>query len=80
MKFEDWRFDEISREYHLKELKNLLSSDPVLITIKPKLNGALREPISAHKPTPNVLDALRRRINLVTGRCSRLERSMCKLY
>ena len=37
MKFEDWRFDEINREYHLKELKKLLSSDPVLKTIKPTL-------------------------------------------
>ena len=39
VKFEDWQFDDLSREYYLKELKNLLSSDPVLNTIKPKLTG-----------------------------------------
>ena len=52
MKLEDWRLDEISREYHLKELKKLLSSDPVLNTIKPKLTGSLGGPITAPKPTP----------------------------
>ena len=30
VRFEDWRYDETSREYHLKELKKMLSSDPVL--------------------------------------------------
>ena len=66
LKFEDSQFDEISREYHLRELKYLLSSDPVLKAIKPKLTGSLRGPISAPKPTPNVLEALRRLINLIT--------------
>ena len=65
MKFDDWRFDEISREYHLKELKKLLSSDPVLKTTKPKLTGSLRGPISAPKPTSIVLEALRRLVNLL---------------
>ena len=51
MKFEDWRFKVSSREHHLKELKMLLSSDPVIKTIKPKLIGYLRGPISAPKPT-----------------------------
>ena len=54
MIFEDWRFNEIIRERHLKELRKLLSSYPVLKTIKPKLTGSLRGPISAPKPTPNV--------------------------
>ena len=36
VKFEDWRFDDLSREYHFQERKKLLSSDPVLNTIKPK--------------------------------------------
>ena len=65
VKFEDWRFDGISQKYHMKELKKLLSSDPVLKKIKPKLTGLLREPISALKPTPNVLEALRRLMNLL---------------
>ena len=47
--------DEISREYHLKELKMLLSSDPVLQTIEPELTGSIRRPIAAPKHTPNVL-------------------------
>ena len=66
VKFEDWRFNEISRGYHLKELKKLMSIDPVLKTIKPKLTGVLRGMISAHKPTINVLEALRSLINLLT--------------
>ena len=65
MKFEYWRCIEICREYHLKELKKLLSSDPVLKTIKTRLTGSLRGPISAPKPTRNVLEALRRPINLL---------------
>ena len=47
-------------------MKKLLSGDPVLKTIKPKLTGSLRGPIAACKPTPNVLEALRRLINLLT--------------
>ena len=50
----------------MKEPKKLLSSDPVLKTIKPKLTGSLRGPITAPKPTPNVLEALRSLINLLT--------------
>ena len=66
VKFEDWQFDDLIREYHLKELKKLLSSDLLLKTIKPKLTGSLHGPISAPKPAPNVLEALRRLINLLT--------------
>ena len=65
VKFEDCRFDQISRKYHLKELKKLLPSDPVLKTIYLKLTGSLREPIYAPKPTPNVMEVLRRVINLL---------------
>ena len=50
----------------MKELKKLLPSDPVLNTIKSKLTGSVRGPITAPKPTPNVLEALRRLINLLT--------------
>ena len=66
LKFEDWRFDEISRAYHLMELKKLLSSDPVRKTIKPKFTGSLRGPISAPQPTPKVLEKLQRLIYLPT--------------
>ena len=41
VKFADWRFDDLSRGSHLSELKKLLSSDPILKTIKPKLTGSL---------------------------------------
>ena len=50
----------------MKELTKLLSSDLVLKTIKPKMTGSLRGPITAPKPTPNVLEALRRLISLLT--------------
>ena len=66
MKFQDWRFDEIIRSHHLKGLKKLLSSDSVIDSIIPNLTRSLRGPITAPKPTPNVLDALRRLINLLT--------------
>ena len=65
VKFEDWRFDEVRREYHFKLLKKQLSSGRVLKTIKTKLTGSLRGPITAPKQTPNVLESLRRRINLL---------------
>ena len=64
--FKDWRFDDLSRVYRLQDLKKLLSSDRVLKIIKPKLTGSLGGPITAPKPTPNVLEALRRLINLIT--------------
>ena len=38
----------------------------MLKMIKPKLTGSLHGPISAPKPAPNVLEALRRLINLLT--------------
>ena len=50
----------------MKEMKKQLSSDPVQKTNKPKLTGSLRRPITAPKPTPNVLEALRRLLNLLT--------------
>ena len=66
VKFKDWQFDDLSQAYHLMELKKLLSSDPVLKTTKPNLTGSLRGPITAPKPTPNELEALRHLINLPT--------------
>ena len=65
VKFDDWQFNGISREYNLRELKNLLSSNCVLKTIKPKLTGSISGPISVPKPTPNMLEALRRIFNLL---------------
>ena len=64
--FKDWRFDDLSREYRLQDLKKLLSSDRVLKIIKPKLTGSLRRPISAPKLILDVLEAPPRRIKLLT--------------
>uniref|UniRef100_A0AAV1UXT8 Uncharacterized protein n=1 Tax=Peronospora matthiolae TaxID=2874970 RepID=A0AAV1UXT8_9STRA len=47
-------------------MKKLLSSDPVLKTINPKLIELLHRPITAPKPTHTVLEALRSLINLLT--------------
>ena len=44
----------------------VLSNDPVLKMIKPKLTGSICGPISARRPTPNVLEALRSLIYLLT--------------
>ena len=62
----------------MKKLNKILSSDPVLKTIKPKLIGSLRGPISAPKSFPNVLKAHRRLIILLTEAGSVLERLMKK--
>ena len=66
VKFVDCRFNDLIRVYHSQELKRLLSSDPVIKSIKLKMTGSLRGPITAPKPTPNVLEALRRLISLLT--------------
>ena len=44
----------------------MLSSDPVLKTIKPKLTGSLRGTITEPKSTHNVLEAIQRLFNLLT--------------
>uniref|UniRef100_A0AAV1TNQ8 Uncharacterized protein n=1 Tax=Peronospora matthiolae TaxID=2874970 RepID=A0AAV1TNQ8_9STRA len=46
MKMEGWKLDQLAQVYHWKALKNLLSSDPVLQILKPKLIGEIQGPIS----------------------------------
>ncbi|CAI5729121.1 unnamed protein product [Peronospora effusa] len=60
-----WLLDQIEWCFHWKALKDLLSSDPVLMILKPKLIGSLRRPISAPIPTPNQLEAIRRLMELL---------------
>ena len=57
--------EELERCFHQKELKTLLSSDPVLKILKPKLIGLLQGPVSAPVETPNQLEAIRRLLKLL---------------
>ena len=53
--------DRLTEEYHLKILKTLLSSDPVLNILKLKLIGKIQGPISAPATASNTLE----RINVI---------------
>ena len=64
-KAKGWQLDQLEWCFHWKALKDLLSSDPVLKILKPKLIGSLRGPISAPIPTPNQLEAIRRLMELL---------------
>ncbi|CAI5722019.1 unnamed protein product [Peronospora effusa] len=55
-KAKGWQLDQLEWCFHWKALKDLLSSDPVLKILKPKLVGSLRGPIlSSHSDTEPVL-------------------------
>ena len=56
---EDGQVELLEKEYHWKQLKKLLSSDPVLKILKARLIGPLRVPSSVHIPHANRLDAIR---------------------
>ena len=65
LKTERSNMEELERCFHQKELKMLLSGDPVLKIIEPKLIGSLQGPVSAPTKTPNQLEAIRRLMNLL---------------
>ena len=57
-----WQLEQITREFHLQQLKKLFAEDPVLRVLKPKLIGSIQGPVSPPKVTSNQLEALRRLI------------------
>ena len=65
MKFESWKLEQLAAGFHWKDLNSLLSSDPVLKVLRPKLIGSLLGPVSAPERTSNTLDAIRRLIQLL---------------
>uniref|UniRef100_A0AAV1VBJ4 Uncharacterized protein n=1 Tax=Peronospora matthiolae TaxID=2874970 RepID=A0AAV1VBJ4_9STRA len=65
MKMEGWKLDQSTQGYNWKALKNLLSSDPVLQILKPKLIGEIQGPISPPKVTTNPLDGINAIIQLL---------------
>ena len=64
MKMEGWQLDQLEQGYHWKALKNMLSSDPVLQILKPKLVGEIQGPISPPTVTTNLLDGINAIIQL----------------
>ena len=61
---EGWQLDQLAQGYHWKALRNLLSSDPVLQILNPKLIGEIQSPISPLTVTTNPLDGINAIIQL----------------
>ena len=62
---EEWQLDLLMMEYLFQGLKTLLSSDPVLQILKPKLIGKIQGPISAPATASNTLERINGFIQLV---------------
>ena len=58
MKREGWQLDQLAQGFHWKALKNLLSSDPVLRILNPKLIGEIQGPISRTKVVTNAVKGI----------------------
>ena len=58
MKMEGWQLDHLAKGYHWKTLINLLSSDPVLQILKPKLIGEIKGPIPLSAGASNTLEEI----------------------
>ena len=65
MKKESWQLDLLARELHWKSLTNLLSGDPVLKILKPKLIGEIQGPISPPKMATNAVEGISATIQLL---------------
>uniref|UniRef100_A0AAV1U679 Uncharacterized protein n=1 Tax=Peronospora matthiolae TaxID=2874970 RepID=A0AAV1U679_9STRA len=58
MKMEGWQLDQLAQGFRWKALKNLLSSDPVLRILKPKLIGKTQVPKSLPKAATNPMEGM----------------------
>ena len=58
MKPEGWQLDQLEQKFHWKELEDLLSNDPVLRILDPKLLGELQGPISCAKVATNAVEGI----------------------
>uniref|UniRef100_A0AAV1TNV1 Uncharacterized protein n=1 Tax=Peronospora matthiolae TaxID=2874970 RepID=A0AAV1TNV1_9STRA len=58
MKMEGWQLDQLAQGFHWKALKKLLSSDPVLRILNPKMIGEIQGPISLPKAATNPLEGI----------------------
>uniref|UniRef100_A0AAV1U238 Calponin-homology (CH) domain-containing protein n=1 Tax=Peronospora matthiolae TaxID=2874970 RepID=A0AAV1U238_9STRA len=65
MKMEGWQLDQLSQGFHWKALKNLLSNDPVLRILNPKLIGEIQGPISRPKVATNAVKKISAIIQLL---------------
>ena len=55
IKMEGWQPEKITKAYERKMMKNLLSSDPVLQVLKPKLIDGIQGPVSISASASNML-------------------------
>ena len=55
---EGWKREELVRSYERKMLKDLLSSDPVLQVLKPKLIDEIQGPVSTPASSSNMLERI----------------------
>ena len=58
MKPEGWQLDQLEQKFHWKALEDLLSNDPVLRILDPKLLGELQGPISCAKVATNAVEGI----------------------
>uniref|UniRef100_A0AAV1TQG8 Uncharacterized protein n=1 Tax=Peronospora matthiolae TaxID=2874970 RepID=A0AAV1TQG8_9STRA len=58
LKMEGWQLDRLAQGFHWKALKNMLSSDPVLRILNPKLIGEIQGPISRPKVATNAVEGI----------------------
>uniref|UniRef100_A0AAV1VEF5 Uncharacterized protein n=1 Tax=Peronospora matthiolae TaxID=2874970 RepID=A0AAV1VEF5_9STRA len=65
MKLEGCQLDQMAQGFHWKALKILLSSDPVLRILNPKLIGDIQGPISRSKVATNAVEGISAIIQLL---------------
>uniref|UniRef100_A0AAV1UMI3 CARD domain-containing protein n=1 Tax=Peronospora matthiolae TaxID=2874970 RepID=A0AAV1UMI3_9STRA len=65
MKTQSWQLYQLAERIHWKALKNLLSSDPVLRILNPKLIGEIQGPISRPKVATNAVEGISAIIQLL---------------
>ena len=58
MNMEGWQLDQLAQGNHWKKLNNLLSSDPVLRILKPKLIGGIQSPLHSPAVASDMLEEI----------------------
>ena len=58
VKMEGWQLDLLAKEYHWKTLRKFISSDPVLLIMKPKVISPIQGPVTAPAAASNLLEGI----------------------
>ncbi|EGZ05509.1 hypothetical protein PHYSODRAFT_534049, partial [Phytophthora sojae] len=61
----DWSEADLDRQYHLKELRDFLRQDPVMVTVRPEQIDDPKGPISPPRATDNKLTAVKNLLRLL---------------